>query len=225
MISREVRKFCDNFARAQVLTTTPGMNGWTVKDASTSGSPTYLCVSGQGLVATLASTGESEVVTIYFGDVLPYDLTELQRADFIAKVSGVDANTTIVIGVASAQQDTPDSVSTHAWFRIEGSASTSAIVCETDDGATDTDDKATGATLSSTLKKLSIDFQNGLSDVRFYIDGEPIAQPKNTFSLAAAVRGTTFVQPFIQIQKASGTGVPSITIRDVEIQYRQANGA
>lgn len=225
MISREVHEFCDNFCRAQILSTTPGMNGWTVKDTSSAGSPTYLCVSGQGLVMTLAATSEAEVVTAYFNDVLPYDLTELQNVEYIAKVSGVDSATTVVIGVASAQNDAPDSVATHAWFKIAGSDSLSAIVCETDDGATDTDDKSTGATLSSTLKKLAIDFSNGLGDVRFYIDGEPINQAKNTFSLAAAVKGTTFVQPFVQIQKASGTGVPAITIRNFRAQYRLAMGA
>lgn len=222
-ISSGVRTFIDSFDRAQALTTTPGMNGWTVKDTSSTGTPTYLCASGGGMVLTLAATSEAEVVTMYTNDVLAIPLAKLDKMWFVAKVSGIDSVTTLVMGAASAQNDTADSVSVNAWFRMEGSASTSLVVAETDDGTTDNDDKATSVSLSSTYKKFLIDFSQGLSDVRFYADGARVAQA-TTFSMSAA-SGSQNLQPFVQIQKASGTGVPAVTIAEYGVQYRYAYGA
>lgn len=224
-ITRGVREFCDMFDRAQVLSTTPGMNGWTVKDTSSSGTPTYLCVTEDGgaMKLTLAATSEEEIVTMYQNDVLPWDLASLLSVSFILKVSGVDAATQLVFGLASAQNDTEDSIATNAWFRIDGVASTSALVCETDDGTTDNDDKSTGTTLSSTYKKCLIDFTNGLADVRFYVDGARVAA-STTFDMSAVTSGQN-VQPFVQLHKASGTGAPYVQIANVSAEYRYSYGA
>ncbi len=224
-VSRGVITNVDNFDRAQALTTTPGYNGWTVKDTSSAGTPTYLCITEDGgaMKLTLAATSEEEIVTMYMNDVLPLDLANLQRVEYIAKVSGIDSVTTLVFGVGSAQNDTEDSVATLAWFRMQGSDSTSNVVCETDDGTNDYDDKATGKTLSSTYKKFVIDFTQGLSDVRFYIDGERVAAA-TTFNMSSVSAGTN-VQPFVQLHKASGTGTPAITIAQFVSQQRYAYGA
>lgn len=225
-VSREVVVQEDHFARAQAFTTTPsGHMGWTIADTSASGTPTYLCITDDGGAAklTLVSTSEEEIVTLYQNDVLPYDLAQLQHVEFIAKVAGVDSVTTITMGVGSARNDTEDSVSVLAQFRIEGSASTSAVVCETDDGTTDNDDKSSGTTLASVYKKFTIDFSNGLSDVRFYIDGARVATG-TTFTMASITAGQN-VQLLFQLHKASGTGVPSLTISKVKVQFRTADGA
>jgi hypothetical protein len=232
MVNREVVDFLDYFNRPQALTTTPGQNGWTVKDTSSAGTPTYLVASGDGggMKLTLASTSEAEVVTMYHNDVLNFDLAQIEFVEIIAKVGGIDAVTTLTMGVGSAQSDTDDSVATNAWFRIEGSGSTSNLLVETDDAVTDNDDKATGTTLSSTYKTLRIDFTYGLSDVRFTVDGERVALGNGSsthdgrFSMAGLTAGLN-VQPFVQLQKASGTGVPTVTIKKFHIKYREANGA
>lgn len=210
--------FHDDFRRAQALTTTPGVNGWTVKDTSSSGTPTYLCTSGAGMVLTLTSTSEAQIVTMYHNDVLQFPLQDIVSCEFALKVSGIDAVTTLVAGMASAQNDAADSVATHAWFRMEGSASTTALVTESDDGTTDDDDNSTGSSLSSTLRRLKVDFRNRLDDVRFYVDGSRRSSA-NTFNMEAAA-DPTYLQPFIQIQKASGTGTPAVTIRSCTIVYR-----
>lgn len=224
-ISRGVIDFLDNFDRAQALTTTPGQNGWTVKDTSAAGTPTYLCVTEDGgaMKLTLAATSEEEIVTMYHNDVLTLDLAALQRVEYTLKVGGIDAVTTLVFGVATAQNDTEDSVSVLSWFRVEGSASTSNVVVESDDGTTDLDDKATGATIGSTYKKFLIDFTNGLSDVRYYIDGERVAA-STTFTLASITSGQN-VQPFVQLHKASGTGTPNVQIAQFRAVQRYAYGA
>lgn len=210
--------FYDDFRRAQSLSTTPGHNGWTIKDTSASGTPTYLTGSS-GMVLTLASTSESEIVTMYQNNILalPLESPGIDSIEWAVSVSGIDSVTTLVLGVASSQNDTPDSVSYNAWWRVEGSASTSNLVCETDDATTDNDDKVSGATLSGTIRRLKIDFTNGLDDVRFYADGSRRASA-TTFNMEALVAGTT-VQPFVQLQKASGTGTPAVTIRSCTIVY------
>jgi hypothetical protein len=225
MVNREVIQFCDYFNRAQSLTTTPGQNGWTIHDTSSAGTPTYLAASGDGggMVLTLEATSEAQVVNMYQNDLLNFDLAKIQYVEMILKVSGIDSVTTLHAGLASARNTTDDSVATNAWFRMQGSASTSALLVETDDAVTDLDDKATGTTLSSTYKTLRIDFTNGLADVRFYVDGERVAA-STTFDMSGLTAGLN-VQPSVQLQKASGTGVPAVTIKKFLIQYTEANGA
>ena len=223
-VTRGVITKVENYDRAQAFTTTPGEGGWTIADTSSAGTPTYLCVTEDGGAAklTLAATSEAENVCLYLNDVLPLDLASLHRIEFVAKVAGIDSVTTLVFGLGDARNDTPDTVATNCWFRMEGSVSTSNIVVESDDGVTDNDDKSTGQTLSSTYKKFLIDFTNGISDIRFYIDGERVASA-TTFTLAGITSGQN-VQPMIQLQKASGTGVPSITIAQITTQQKYAYG-
>lgn len=224
-VNREVLQFTEYFNRPQALTTTPGPNGWTIKDTSSAGTPTYLVATadGGGMVLTCDNTSEAQVVTMYHNDVLCFDVRTIQWCEMVLKVSGIDSVTTLVAGLASAQNDTADSVATNAWFRMQGSASTSNLVVETDDATTDNDDKATGTTLSSTLKTLRIDFSRGIADVRFVVDGERVAAG-TTFDMSALTSGLN-VQPFVQIQKASGTGIPAVTIKKFQIQYTEASGA
>lgn len=224
MIFRDTVRKVDNFDRAQAYTTTPaGAFGWTIADTSAAGTPTYLNISGGGAKLLCDNTSEAQVVCLYQNDVLPFLLNKIHYVKFIAQVAGIDAVTTLTMGIGSARNSTADSVATNAWFRMEGSASTSAIVAETDDGTTDNDDKATGTTLAAVDKEFIIDFSKGLSDVRFFVDGAPVATG-TTFSMAAA-SSTQQVQLLAQLQKASGTGVPSVTIKRVEIQYDLALGS
>lgn len=201
------------FDRAQTFSTTPGHNGWTIKDTSVSGTPTYVTANTGGFVATLAGVSAAlEIVTLYQGDKLIFDIDEIQSFSFYAKVSGFDAVAMLVMGLASAQNNAPDSVAANAWFKIQGSVSTSAIVVETDDGTTDLDDKATGQTLSTTMRKFTIDFTDGKSKVKFYIDDKRVAAG-TTFDMSAYSSG---LQPFVQIQRSGGSGSQAVTIRGAE---------
>lgn len=222
---RGTQKFVDRFDRKQDFLATGSAtfpNGWTLRDTSAAGTPTAT-TTASGAELTLASNGEAEVLSLTQGDILFMPLGMLQRVWWIVSLSGIDAVTTVALGVGSGGNDTLDSITYNAWFRLEGSVSTSAIVAETDDNATDNDDKATGQTLGSTLKKFEIDFTNGLADVRFFIDGARVAATQ-TFSMAGAAT-TQGVQPYAQIQKASGNGTPKLTIREYGHVYNYADGA
>lgn len=225
MISRGVTTFIDNFNRAQAFTTTPGMNGWTIKDTSSAGTPTYLCITEDEGAAALSfdSQSEEQVLTLYQNDVLMYDVRHIHNIWWIAKVSAFSAVSTLCLGVGSATSDTEDSVATNAWFRMQGSASQTAVLAETDDGTTDLDDKATGVTLSSTYKKFLIDFTQGLNDVRFFVDGVRVAQA-TTFDMSALTAGLN-VQPFVRLHKASGATVDAVTLAQFGITYEWAYGA
>ena len=217
--------FIDNFDRAQAFITTPGFNGWTIKDTSSAGTPTYLCITEDGGAAklTLVSNEEVEIVTLYQNNVLPFDLRMISHVWWVAKVADIAANTTLTFGVANAQNDDEDAVTVSSWFRMEGATSTTAIVVEADDATNETSKVATGKTLAAVYKKCLIDFSQGLGDIRFFIDGERVAAG-TTFTMAAVAAGQN-VQPFIQLQKASAVDVAAITIAQFGITYKWSHGA
>jgi hypothetical protein len=222
MIARGCTTFIDNFNRAQAYTTTPGMNGWTILDVSSTGTPTYLNITEDGGAAQLSfdSGSEAQTIVLYQNDILIYDVRQIKCVWWIAKVSAFSAVSTLCAGVASAYNATPDSVATNAWFRMQGSASQTALLAETDDAVVDNDDKSTGTTLSSTYKKLLIDFTFGLADVRFFVDGARVASG-TTFDMSGLTAGLN-VQPYISLQKASGATVDSLTLAQFGIQYEWA---
>lgn len=225
MLARGIIENVDNFDRAQALTTTPGYNGWTVADTSASGTPTYLSVTEDGgaMKLTLEATSEAQNVCMYQNDVLMLDLANLQLVEIIAKVAAIDSVTTLVMGVGNARNDTVASVTVASWFKILGSGSTSNVLIDTRDGTNSNTGVATGATLSSTYKKFTMDFQNGLADVRFFIDGDRVAA-STTFNMSSITSGQN-VQPIVQIQKASGTGVASVSIARIRTVQRYNYGA
>jgi hypothetical protein len=215
----------DNFDRAQIFSTTPGHNGWTIKDTSSAGTPTYLCATEDGgsAVLTIANNTEAEVLTLYQNDVLPFDLRMISHVWWVAKVAAIQAESTLVLGVANAQNDTADTVGVSAWFRMEGGDSTTALVVETDDVTNNNDDKATGVTLAAVYKKLLIDFTQGLNNVRFFVDGARVAAG-TTFDMSDVATGQN-VQPFVQSQKSSAAGQPVVTIAQFGITYKWTYGA
>lgn len=221
---RSVPRFLDYFDRNQVFTTTAGMNGWASKLTKTAGTPTSLIASGVGAQLSCDTTNETQVLTLYQGDVLSIPLNGLKLVDLIVQLASADATTTGRWGVASAENNTPGSVSNYAWFGLIGSTSTSAIIAESSDGTNTFTAQATGQSLittASTFRRYTIDFTKGLSDVRFYIDGQRVAAG-TTFNMSAA-SATQYVQPYFQVGKTDA-GAPVLTARRCEIIYDFAAG-
>ncbi len=220
---RGVRTFIDNFDRAQALTTTPGMNGWTIKKTG-SGTPTYLTITeNEGAMKLLLdNTSEAQIVTMYQNDVLIYDFRHLKSLWWVAKVGAVDAVTTLVMGLGTAENDTTASVTNSAWFRISGATSTANLITESTDGTNVNTAIATGTTLASVYKKMVLDFTYGIQDVRFFCDGVRVSAG-TTFNMSALAADQNF-QPYVQLGKASGTGVPFVTIAQFGIQYEWEYG-
>lgn len=210
-------EYCDDFLGHGELPAAQSDSDWLVDDTSSAGTPTYVRggIGGEA-VLTLASTNEVENVCLHHGDDLNFDIDSIIRAEFRVKtVASLDSATTIVFGLGSARADDPDAVAANAFFKLAGS---NAIVCETDDGTTDTDDVATSKTLVATYQKFVIDFSGGKSDVKFYIDGDRVAQ-STVFSMADYADG---LQPIVQIQKSADTNIDSVSVDYIKIVSKRA---
>lgn len=225
-----VRRHYTNFNGSPLISASVGINGYVMKDTSSAGTPTYVG-STDGLKLTLAATDESEIVTLYWGNVLGLDIDDLERIIFRdVKVSSSFVDD-LVIGLAGTQGDTLDSIAQNCWFKLTGS---NTLVVESDDGTTDVDDKATGITLSTTALTLEIDFTTEIysaskatskgKQATFWVT-DPNGVRRRVadsfaFNMAAYTSG---LQPFVQLQKASGTTTPNVSIREIEIYYRSAS--
>ena len=188
---------------------------WSVADTSAGGTPTK-AMHADGFHLAFSNDNEVQNLCLYFGDILSFDVTKVREVEFQVKMDAAtkDSATTLAVGVGSSRNDTTDSISVNAMFKIVNASTNLALVAETDDGTTDTDDKATGQSLSTSVKTLLISFAKGLSDVRFFIDNNPVCED-TTFSMAAATGG---VQPFVQIQKTADTNTDGILVRRVIVR-------
>ncbi len=224
-VTRTLITFRDNFDRAQILTSTPGVNGWTIDDVSAAGAPTYLTITENGGAMRLLCANDTEVESLcmFQNDILAVDLALLDWFEIVAKVAAIGATTVLTMGLGSARADDEDAVAVSAWFKMEGATSTTAIVAETDDSATDNNDIATAETLVDVYKRFTIDFTRGLGDIRFYIEGERVAGTQ-LFSMAGITAGQN-VQPLVQISKGATAGVPRVDIASIAYQHQSGYGA
>lgn len=211
-------KLEEDFLGPMTLTASP-TNGdrWDIADTSSAGTPTYT-VGGINGEATLAFDSQSEVqnVCLFQSDVLNWDIDLIQRIEMRVKTTAtLDSATSLAFGLASARNDAIDSITAHASFRIIGN---NTLVVESDDGTTDKDDVATGASLSDTYKKFVIDFTGGKSNVKFYVDGVRVAA-STTFDMSGYTAG---LQPYVQIQKTADTNTDSVTIDYIKIEGKRS---
>lgn len=213
---QDIVTWSDDFIGGRTIAATVGEGDWKLTDTSAAGAPTCALVtpSANGeLAITLAATSEVENMCVDFGNVLAFDIDNLQSIAFGIKVSGCTTGTILAFGLQSARNDDTDATTNNAQFKMVGATSTTALFVETDDNVTDVAITATGATLSTTYKHCVIDFTGGKSDVKFYVDGSRVAA-STTFTMASA---TGSLQPFVQISKAANTNVDAVTIDYVEV--------
>lgn len=211
-------EYIEDFLGPQTLTASPaGSDQWDIADTSSSGTPTYT-VGGINGEATLTFDNTSEIqnVCLFKSDVLNFDIDLLHSIELRVKtVATLDTATSLAFGLCSARNDAIDSLAAHASFRLIGSNS---LVVETDDGTTDNDDVATGASLVATYKRFVIDFTGGKSDVKFYVDGVRVAA-STTFDMSGYSAG---LQPYVQLQKTADTNTDSVSIDYVKIVSKRA---
>lgn len=185
---------------------------WLV-DAVGDAPPTFVRAASQA-VLSLEATSQAQIVSLHHGDSLSFDIDDIQSVEMRVKISGAfTTGSILVFGVSSARDDVADSVGEHAWFRMEGENSTTAVYVETDDAVSDNNDIATGQTLSTTYRKFLIDFRGGKSNVKFYVDGIPVAG-STTFDMSNYAGG---LQPIVQIQKGANTNANAVTVDYVQI--------
>lgn len=167
-------------------------------------------------VASVAidNTDEAQVAALHCGDNLCLSLK--QGLMFEARVTFHVLPTTgtetvqSVFGLASAHNNTLDSIATNAWFRVESAAQT-ALLWETDDGNTDDDDNAvSGVTLvADTYHIYRIDCTNLATGILFYVDNALVGTSGDM--LTNLTDAEAKVQPYFNVSKAksaanTGTG-------------------
>lgn len=197
---------------------------WLCKDTSAAGAPT-LAVSADydagAFELKVAANDEAEVLTLYWGDqqnIDPaYDPIMTCRVKVVATPAATD---TIVFGLAAAQADVLDNVTSNAWFRIEGANLT--LLAESDDGTTDTDDTATGVTLmANTWYEFKIDATDH-EDVKMYYRATlGCVWTQLAASTTFKIHSTTSLQPFVQVQKTGGATQVDVLIDYIDVQWRR----
>lgn len=203
----------DFFGTGSLQATAAGGDRWDITDTSSAGTPTYAYVDGAAtgeVQLAFSNTNEIQNVCLSHGDTLGMDIDKIQRVMMRVKMNqaSIDATTSVAFGLTGDRNDAIDSIAQAALFRLVGADSTTAVVVETDDGTNNNDDVATGETLINAYKKFVIDFTQGTSDVRFYIDGKRVAA-STTFDMS---NYTGSLQPFVQLQKTADTNTDGLTI-------------
>lgn len=222
------------FRGAMLIPATASSDAGLFTKAITGAAPPTVSVPSGG-AAALAMTVDTQVqnACLYMGDVLPYDIDDLIRVEFIAKVSQtLDAASMLAFGVTGARNDAIDSIAQAALFRA---IANNTIVLETDDGTNEVDDGGSdGGLITTSYKRFVIDFASGVktqsapslslggkADVQFYIDnanGSLRRVAKNTSHSMAAYSGN--LQLFAQIQKTSADDLGTLSILQVEVEYK-----
>jgi hypothetical protein len=217
--TRDFVNYVEDFFGGQTVGTSLSEGAlWKITDTSSSGTPTYGVVDGSATgeyAIAHSNTNEVQNVCLNFGDVLCFGIDNLQSFAFRVKANAsYNAASSLAFGLQGDRNDAIDSIAQHASFRLIGSNS---IFVETDDGTTDIDDKATGQSLAAAYKWFVIDFTGGKSNVKFYVDGVPVA--KDTVFDMSAYSGS--LQPYVQLQKTAATSTDSVTIDLVEWQLKR----
>lgn len=212
--------FYDDFngAVATLPTSADPATAWLVDDTSVTGTPTYTKGTSV-LTMTLNNDNAAVNICTHFNDALDFDIDLIQSIEMRVRIgaSTFTSGSTLVFGLGSARDDTPDNVAANAWFRMEGANSTTLVYCETDDGVRDVNDISSGVALGTTFKRFVIDFTGGKSNVKFYIDGQRVAASQ-TFDMSGYSAG---LQPIIQLQKAANTNADSVVVDYVQVTCKR----
>lgn len=210
---------------------------WLKTDTSAAGAPTMLGVA-DGMELTLASTSEVENLCLSMGDVLNFDIDLLKRVDIWARTSASNAvGADVAFGVASARNDTIESIGEFALFKVIGAAAAAGVVSvSTDDGTNDTNVSDVGQTLAATMKRFVIDFASGVktvspgpslggkANVLFSMDnGDGNLRPVGQTTLFDMSNYSGGLQLFAQLQKTAIDSEATLTIGGFDVTYQIPN--
>lgn len=225
-------EYLEHFVGIGALPTSAGDGDWLVDDTSSSGTPIYSRLDGGESTALGAigvaklgfdNTNEIQNVCLHHGDTLSFDVSKIQLAEFrvMQGQATKDAATTFAFGLTGDRNDAIDSIAHNILFRLAAASASNVVVVETDNGTTDNDDKATGQSLTNAWKTFKIDFSQGLTDVRFYMDDSNGKMARVASSTTFDVTGIKNVQPFFQLQKSADTNTDYVLIDYVKIRFKE----
>lgn len=222
---KHTRQWRDDFIGHRIYSNTAGSNvghNWKITKTAAGGTPTFAPVAstGRGLKVDCDAQNEAQNLCVSFADYLPFFISDLIDIRFrvLMNQAVLVTGDSFSLGLASARNDTIDTITYAALFRMIAATSTTLVVVETDDNVADNNLIATGKTLVNVAKDFVISFAAGIKDVRFLIDGQPVANStKFDMSGTAAI----YLQPFMQLQKTASANASGFTVLDVEVNWRE----
>jgi hypothetical protein len=163
---------------------------------------------GQLSLALDADNNAADAV-LFFSDQRIIDVSKQAVIEFRARVSVLPTLTAqIVMGLCGDHNLDKDAATESAWFKLDGDG---AVVAESDDTTNDNDDKSTGVTVLATEWHIyRIDFTD-LANVRFFIDGNPVATG-TTFDMSNLAGAELILQPYFSIDKGADVGVATLLL-------------
>ena len=187
----------DDFIGTGVLPAT-GHDGFVAYDADAGTSAHLFSDESCGAYKLLTSSDASiKEIAVMGNAVIRAD----KKPIFEARVSITGtphASDVVIIGLVNARNDTTDSITHHALFKMTGANNN--ILVETNDNTTNTDDKDTGSDwVSTTYYKFKIDMSD-LDAIQFFIDDVNVTP--TTMKMSAA--SSTLLLPIVEVQAASG---------------------
>ncbi|MHC4611103.1 MAG: LamG domain-containing protein, partial [Planctomycetota bacterium] len=210
-VARQVEYF-EDFLGAQINTTD---GRWKTVDVGDATQGLVADAHGGEVALALAATSEAEDAVLYHGDTKNFDIDSKLIFECRAKVTTPGSGVTVVFGVAGDHNLDKDSISQHAWFRLQAGLD---LLAESDDGTNDNDDVDTLLNLvSGTYYTFRIDLTDP-SDVKFYVDTARLLST-STFDMS---NFSGRLQPYFSVDKASGTGTATLTVDWVKLTATRA---
>lgn len=150
---------------------------------------------------------------LYFADQKVFSLAQGLIFEARLKVSTLPTlHAEAVWGLTGDWADGPDAITYSCFFTADGSGE---VFCEKDDNATD-ESATSGVTVVNTAYHIYRIDATAADDIRFYIDGEPVATG-TTFDWAASAANSK-VQPYLGMYKVGDdAGVGDITVDYVRV--------
>lgn len=188
-------------------------------DHSPVGAPTKgLVANGTGGQLQLKCSNDNEAQTLALTMQDNLYLQGNKPFFFAARVKVVHtmaANQVVLVGLASGLATVPvafDQVTRNLWFRLDGD---SDLLVEADDNSTDTDDKDTGADITSGDWYWYV-IERGTNGRCYFTlitdDGLMKTWTLDKFGVADPSFGANNLQPAVVVHKASGTTTPEVLI-------------
>ncbi len=207
-------------------------NGPWVKTITGAAPPTVQSNAGKMELA-LTATNEVQNACFSWGDELGLSIDKLISIDIWASITAsLAAAVTASFGLASARNDAPGSITNRLLWQLAGDNN---VKVQSSDGTNTLAATAVGHTLTTTIRRFSMDFGSGVltqappalskggkANVKLAMENsQGLLRPvfPNTLVNLSAYSGG--LQPFFQIQKTVGTAVGTLSIERVLINYRQ----
>lgn len=188
--------------------------GWTIEEYG-GGRVQGVIDEPTGAVAlSLNAVEQAQLARISWGDAGGFLATGSLQIEFRLKFKVLPTSGTLLaFGFGSELKDDPDNIATNVMFKLDGSG---AILAETDDGTTDTDDGSTGvtATADDQYRIFRINW-GSVYRPAFYVGASNVAVASS--DTMAAVTTTDLLRPFVQISKLSGTSVGTVELDKIRV--------